>query len=201
MKKTTMILLSLALVSWGAFAQHDHSKMGHSTEGHSNMDTKMENKPMGQSSVNVERSKSATAIIENYLATKDALVADNSSKAASSGKALFDAFAKFDISAQPKPQQKELAEIIEDAREHAEHISENSRDIGHQREHFEILSTDLKDLIVITGSDRNLYQIFCPMYNNNAGGMWLSASNEIKNPYYGNKMMKCGSVQQEITVK
>jgi hypothetical protein len=39
------------------------------------------------------------------------------------------------------------------------------------------------------------------MYNNNAGGMWLSASNEIKNPYYGNKMMKCGSVQQEITVK
>ena len=199
--KKTIILLSLALVSWGAFAQHDHSKMGHSTGGHSNMDPKMANKSMVQSSVNVERSKSATAIIDNYLALKDALVADNSNKAASSGKTLFDAFAKFDISAHPKSQQKELGEIIEDAREHAEHISENKGNIEHQREHFEMLSTDIKDMVIITGSDRNLYQAFCPMYNNNEGGMWLSASGEIKNPFYGNKMLKCGSVQQEITVK
>lgn len=199
--KKTIILLSLALVSWGAFAQHDHSKMGHSSEGHSNMDSEMENKTMVQSAVNVERSKSATAIIDNYLALKDALVADNSTKAASSGKTLFDAFAKFDISAYPKSHQKELAEIIEDASEHAEHISENSGNIKHQREHFEILGTDIKDLIVITGADRNLYQIFCPMYNNNEGGSWLSASTEIKNPFFGSKMMKCGSVKQEIIVK
>lgn len=165
------------------------------------MDPKMANKSMVQSSVNVERSKSATAIIDNYLALKDALVADNSNKAASSGKTLFDAFAKFDISAHPKSQQKELDEIIEDAREHAEHISENKGNIEHQREHFEMLSTDIKDMVIITGSDRNLYQAFCPMYNNNEGGMWLSASGEIKNPFYGNKMLKCGSVQQEITVK
>ena len=194
--KKTMIMLVLALVGWGASAQH-----GHSTEGHSNMDTKMANKSMVKSTVEVEQSKSATAIIDNYLALKDALVADNSKKAASSGKMLFDAFAKFDISAQPKSQQKELGEIIEDAREHAEHISENDGSIGHQREHFEILSTDIKDLVVITGADRNLYQIFCPMYNNKEGGSWLNASNEIKNPFFGSKMLKCGSVQQKITIK
>ncbi|NQU80338.1 MAG: DUF3347 domain-containing protein [Bacteroidetes bacterium] len=199
--RKTMIMLCLGLVSWGASAQHDHSKMGHSNEGHSNMDSKMANKSMVQSSVKVEHSKSATTIIDNYLALKDALVADNSNKAASSGKMLFDAFAKFDISAQPKTQQKELGEIIEDASEHAEHISENSGNIVHQREHFETLSTDIKDLIVITGADRNLYQIFCPMYNNNEGGSWLSASSEIKNPFFGSKMMKCGSVRQEIIVK
>lgn len=96
---------------------------------------------------------------------------------------------------------KELAEIIEDASEHAEHISENSRDIGHQREHFEILSKDIRDLVIITGSDRTLYQAFCPMYNNNKGGLWLSISKEVQNPYFGSKMMKCGSVQQEILVK
>lgn len=62
--KKTMIMLVLALVSWGANAQHDHSKMGHSTEGHS----KMANKSMEQSNVDVERSKSASAIIDNYLA-------------------------------------------------------------------------------------------------------------------------------------
>lgn len=199
--KKTLIMLCLALVSWGASAQHDHSKMGHSTEEHSNMDSKMANKSMDQSSVSVERSKSANAIIDTYLALKDALVADNSKKAASSGKTLFDAFAKFDISAQAKSEQKELGEIIEDASEHAEHISENGGNIDHQREHFEILSTDIKDLVVITGADRNLYQIFCPMYNNNEGGSWLSASSEIKNPFFGSKMMKCGSVKQEIIVK
>ncbi|GAB1454578.1 hypothetical protein MASR2M47_46340 [Draconibacterium sp.] len=64
---------------------------------------------------------------------------------------MFDAFAKFDISAQAKSKQKELGEIIEDASEHAEHISENDGNIDHQREHFEILSTDIKDLVVITG--------------------------------------------------
>jgi len=195
--KKTMIMLVLALVSWGANAQHDHSNMGHSTEGHS----KMANKSMEQSNVEVERSKSASAIIDNYLALKDALVADNSKKAASSGQMLFDAFEEFDISAQPKSQQKELGEIIEVAREHAEHITENNENIEHQREHFELLGTDVKDLVIITGSDRNLYQIFCPMYNNNEGGSWLSASSEIKNPLFGSKMLKCGSVQQNITVK
>jgi len=114
---------------------------------------------------------------------------------------LVDAFAKFDLSAQAKQQQKELAEIIEVASEHAEHIAENGRKIDHQREHFEMLSKDIRDLTLIAGSDRTLYQAFCPMYNNKEGGVWLSASKEIKNPFFGNKMLKCGSVQQEISVK
>ncbi len=194
--KKTMIMLCLALVSWGASAQHDHSN-----EGHSEMDSKMANKSMEKSTIKIERSKSTTTIIANYLALKDALVEDNGKKASNSGKILFDAFAKFDISAQPKSQQKELGEIIEDASEHAEHISENGNDIEHQREHFETLSTDIKDLVVITGTDRNLYQIFCPMYNNNKGGSWLSSSDEVKNPFLGSKMMKCGSVTQEIVLK
>ncbi len=199
--RKTIILLSLALVSWGAFAQHDHSKMNHSTDGHSTMESKKTIKNVVGSTIKVKHSKSATVIIDNYLALKDALVLDDSKNAGALGKKLFDSFAKFDISAQANQQQKELAEIIEDASEHAKHISENSKDIGHQREHFEILSKDVKDLVIITGSDRTLYQSFCPMYNNNKGGVWLSNSKEIKNPYFGNKMLKCGSVQQEISVK
>ncbi len=185
--RKTIILLSLVLVSWGAFAQHDHSMLT--------------TKNKVQPSVKVEHSKSASAIIDNYLALKDALVQEDSKNAASLGKKLFDDFAKFDLSVQAKQQQNELAEIIEDASEHAKHISENSKDIGHQREHFEILSKDVKDLVIITGSDRTLYQEFCPMYNNNKGGAWLSTSKDIKNPYFGSKMLKCGSVQQMISVK
>ena len=60
------------------------------------------------------------------------------------------------------------------------------------------LSIDIADMVAITGAAKTLYQQYCPMYNNNKGGMWLSASEEIKNPYYGAKMLNCGEVQKEI---
>ncbi len=203
--KKTIFLLCLALVSWGASAQHDHSKMGHS-DMHSDMKksemhSKTKDKSTVPTSIKVEHSQSVTAIIANYLALKDALVVDNSKKAADAGKKLFDAIGKFDVASQSGSQQKELKDILEDAKENAEHISENGDKIDHQREHFEILGTDIKDLIVITGADRNLYQIYCPMYNSMEGGKWLSDSKEIKNPLLGSKMMKCGSVVQEISLK
>ncbi len=199
--KTTMIMLLLAIVSWGASAQMDHSKMDHSKNGKTEKKSDMADKATNPASIVVEHSQSATSIINNYLALKNALVEDNGKKAASYGNLLFDALGKYDISSQPASKQKELKDILDDAKENAEHISENGNKIDHQREHFEILGTDIKDLIVITGADRTLYQIYCPMYDNNKGGKWLSESNEIKNPLFGSKMMKCGSVVQTITLK
>ena len=196
-----MIMLFLALVSWGTSAQHDHSSMGSSGNSHSNIAPKMKEEPRVIPSVKVNQSLSVTSILDNYLALKDALVEDNSKKAASSGRMLFEALGKFDLSSQPESKQKELKDILDDAKENAEHISENGDKMDHQREHLEILSGDLKDLIVITGSDRTLYQLFCPMYNSNKGGKWLSTSDKIKNPFYGSKMLKCGRVLVEITAK
>lgn len=185
--KTKVIMLILVLVSWGASAQHDHSTIT--------------NKSAVSTSIKVEHSQSVTSIIDNYLALKNALAEDDAKKAANSGKMLFDAFGKFNLSSQSASQQKELKDILDDAKEHAEHISLSSGDIEHQREHFEILGTDIKDMIVITGADRNLYQIYCPMYNDGKGGKWLNESKEVKNPFFGSKMLKCGNVVQEITVK
>lgn len=199
--KTTMIMLFLALVSWGASGQHDHSGSGNSGSSHSKMAPKMKEEPRVIPSVTVKHSLSVTTILDNYLALKDALVDDNGKKAASSGKLLFDAIAKLDLSGQPATKQKELKDVLDDAKENAEHISENADKIAHQREHFEILGGDIKDLIVITGADRTLFQLFCPMYNNNKGGKWLSASDKVKNPFFGDEKMKCGRVLVEITVK
>jgi hypothetical protein len=36
------------------------------------------------------------------------------------------------------------------------------------------------------------------MYNKGKGGIWLSETREIKNPFYGNKMLTCGSVQKAL---
>jgi len=144
------------------------------------------------------KTSKATAVLNSYLELKNALVADNSEVAATAGKTLLDALVKFDQSSIAEAQKQEVIDIIEDAREHAEHISENSGKMDHQREHFEIVSRDIQDLIAITGTDRVLYKTFCPMYNNKKGAIWLSETKEIKNPYYGSKMMKCGEIQEEI---
>jgi hypothetical protein len=199
--KTTIILLCLALVSWGANAQMDHSKMDHSMKGMNEMKPKMADKSAAPASIVVAHSLTVTSILDNYLALKNALAEDNSKKAASSGKLLFGALGKFNLTSQQAAKQKELKDILDDAKENAEHISENGDKIDHQREHFEMLGTDIKDLIIITGADRTLYQIFCPMFDNNKGGKWLSESNIVKNPLLGSKMSKCGSVTQVITVK
>lgn len=185
--KKIIILLSLTLVSWGAFAQHSHSKMT--------------TKDKVQPSVKVEHSHATSAIIENYLALKDALVREDSEKSAVLGKKMLSIFPKFDASGVSKQHEKEVAKIIKDAAQEAKYIADNNGNIANQREHFEFLTKGVKDLLVVVGSDRPLYQAYCPMYNNNKGGAWLSALKEIYNPYFGDKMLRCGSVQQEISLK
>ena len=76
----------------------------------------------------------------------------------------------FDISSFPSKEKSELKDIMEDAIEHAEHISES--DIKHQREHFKVLSKDVTDMVAITGTKVKLYEQFCPMYD--GGTAWLS---------------------------
>lgn len=144
---------------------------------------------------------SATAIINTYLALKDALVEDNSGKAAEAGSEMVKAFEEFDTSGVPADKTSQVNDILENAKEQAEHISKNGSNIAHQREHLAVLSNDLNDLINIIGTDRPLYQAFCPMYDNNKGAIWLSASSEIKNPFFGSEMLTCGKVQKEIAVK
>jgi Cu(I)/Ag(I) efflux system membrane fusion protein len=36
------------------------------------------------------------------------------------------------------------------------------------------------------------------MANDNKGADWLSFDKAIKNPYFGDKMLQCGSVEQTI---
>jgi hypothetical protein len=174
----------------------DQDEMNH--DGDENMDMDQNGMQSDEMMGQDQKTSKATAVLNSYLELKNALVADNTEAAATAGKTLFEDLGKFDQSSIAGAQKQEVLDIIEDAREHAEHISENSGKMDHQREHFEMLSKDVEDLIAITGTDRVLYKTFCPMYNEGKGGIWLSETKEIKNPYLGGKMMKCGEIQEEI---
>lgn len=67
--------------------------------------------------------------------------------------------------------------------------------IAKQRELFADLSEQMIQLAKTTSlSDVELYIDYCPMKK----ASWLSAEKTIRNPYYGNMMLTCGSVKETI---
>ncbi len=208
MKKVriTTGILAMAFISLTAMSCNDgkkgesndamHSEMS-SEDGH-NDHSMMEHDNMDSSDTMMDsdtQNSASKQVVADYMALKDALVATDESAAAKAGNKLEATFKGFSVSGYTAEQQKELKEIIESAMEHAEHIGRS--DIAHQREHFKMLSKDITDMVAITGTDKTLYQQFCPMYAD-GGGAWLSMEKNIKNPYFGSKMMNCGEVQKEI---
>ena len=146
----------------------------------------------------VAQNFSIAPIVKDYLVLKNALVADNDRAAANAGKQLFANLNKVDMKTIPANKHKEFMDIFENAKENAEHIGDNAGKIDHQREHLASLSKDVSDLIALFGTTQKLYQNYCPMYNDGKGAVWISEAKAIKNPYYGNQMLTCGSVKKEF---
>ncbi len=139
----------------------------------------------------------ADGILTGYLDLKNSLAADNGNDAAKNGQEILDALSKFDASALTPEQKKVFLSLVGDIKENSEHIHENGDKIEHQREHFEMLSKDITDLVKSVGTNKTLYLDSCPMYDK-GNGTWLSESKKIKNPYLGIKMDTCGVIKETI---
>ncbi len=137
-------------------------------------------------------------VIGHYIHVKNGLVAGNASEAATGAKAMDEALAKVDKSAMTPGQQKLYAANEDGLKEHAGHIGKNEGNIDRQREHFVQMSEDVYELVKGFGGGQALYHDHCPMYNGDKGAMWLSETKEIRNPYFGDKMLKCGVVKEVI---
>jgi hypothetical protein len=169
MKKTVMIAL-IALVSFGAYAQHDHAAHGDSKD-----------QVQGHAMFKDEKTGMAYS---HYLHLKDALVASKSDEAKKAAAEL----------------QKSLASLsnAKKATEAASKISATT-DLEDQRKEFSTLSNEMTLLVKAAKlSMGSIYVEYCPMANNNEGAYWLSNEKQIKNPYFGDAMLKCGSVKETI---
>jgi hypothetical protein len=130
--------------------------------------------------------QSVTDIVNAYLTLKDELVATNGEKASEAAKNLLSLLEKSET--QTKESLKtEVAKIA------------NTTDPEVQRAAFDLVSQQIL-VLVKSGNltEGKLYKQYCPMAKNNEGAFWLSASDQIRNPYFGDKMLKCGSVEEEI---
>jgi hypothetical protein len=141
---------------------------------------------------------SINGIVVNYLTLKNALTMDDSKGAAVAGKALYVTFNGLNSNSLDAKLKAAYLDIADDAKEHAEHIGENADKLEHQREHFVMLSKDINDLIKTFGTERKLYQDFCPMADDGKGAIWISETKKITNPYFGKEMPTCGSIKEEF---
>ena len=125
-------------------------------------------------------------VLASYYKMKDGLVATDGAAAKQGGMELLAALEG--IESDP---------ILEKVKFNAEHIRD-TEDTEHQRGHFEVLSDNLFKIVKVSKGSAPVYQQFCPMAFDNKGAHWLSNEAGIRNPYFGDMMLTCGKVTEEI---
>ncbi len=128
----------------------------------------------------------AQEVITHYLELKNALVKSDNQKAAEIAGKIKKVLGK--------NQNKLAKNILFEVEQIA--LIDNAE---HQRDRFKLLSEHIYTLVNTTkANETTLYRQYCPMAFDNEGAYWLSAEKEIRNPYFGDKMLKCGSIKETI---
>jgi len=127
--------------------------------------------------------------LPSYLKMKDALVESDAGQVSNFAKATSKKLKEISTSDLGKMEKQHLTKSIEmlDA------IATNEN-LENQRAHFVILNENIVPIAMNIENSTNYYVQKCPMANNNKGAVWLSTEEEIRNPYYGDAMLTCGSV-------
>jgi Cu(I)/Ag(I) efflux system membrane fusion protein len=134
----------------------------------------------------------------SYLNLKDALVATNSIEAQKAINEVSASLAKIDMSLLKGEAHDFWMEQLEAMQTHSEKIAASDK-IEEQRAQFDFLSQALIKSVKVFGiGEATLYVQHCPMANDNNGADWLSAQESIKNPYFGDQMLTCGSIKTTI---
>lgn len=204
----TIILNSIAIIAFGISACNNIPQSATSetttTTGNSDQPEHAEHVAVNDadlkaitpifSDLSPEVSSSIKQIVDYYINVSTALSNDDNKEAASSGMALSEIMNHIDKSAFNEEQRSLYAKNENALKEHATAIASNANNIEVQRESFEKMSEDVYALVKTFGGGRKLYKAHCPMVDAN----WLTEKNEVKNPYYGESMLTCGSIDELV---
>lgn len=121
------------------------------------------------------------AIFQDYLHLRTALVNSDRDEASAAARELTE----------------RLTEDQSEARTAAQAVVD-AGDLESQRTAFSKLTTTIESLFKNGLSEGIIYKQHCPMAFNNVGADWFSDSREIRNPYFGEKMLSCGKIVETI---
>lgn len=152
--------------------QDDHDQMDHGDSGE--METYK-----GDETTAEFRDENTQRSYELYLDIKDALVNTDAETAQTKAEGLTD---------------------ILDGKEASSAAGEIAQtdNVDAQRESFSDLTAAMEEVLEGAISSGEIYKQFCPMAFEGKGDYWFSNSKDIYNPYFGDKMLKCGRVEATI---
>ena len=137
-----------------------------------------------------------TAVASAYFEVKNALVNDNAETAQRVVGKVTGTLAKVDMGLLEGDAHNHWMALLKQLREAAKMISETAN-IEKQREYFNMLSEAILETTESFGLGIDItYRQFCPMAFGNKGAFWLSESEEVLNPYFGEAMLNCGEVKE-----
>lgn len=155
-------------------ANQSHDTHNHDHDGHAHAEAAVEVSFTDEKAGNV---------YHHYLHLKDALIEHNNEEAQKGAGELTEAL----IAAEQSAIADQAAKI------------KDAAELEEKRALLDKLSGQLSDYFKAhKPSSGTIYVQHCPMANNDNGGSWLASEKEIRNPYYGDKMMACGTVEEEI---
>lgn len=136
------------------------------------------------------------AAFDQYIALKNALVASDLKASAAAADKLKTALWQAD-SAELKEEAKSAwqnsSKMVSDP------VSELSEatDLKSARKQFKLVSEAFTQVIETFGLEGvTAYKDYCPMADEDQGAIWLSEFPEIRNPYFGESMLKCGEIKK-----
>lgn len=141
--------------------------------------------------------KQLATVVDTYMELKDAFVASREPDIESAAKKVLAVLEKVDMSLLKGDAHNNWMKLLKPIRDNLNGIVQ-MKGIEMKRSHFRILSDKLTEAVKSFGisSGETVYLEFCPMANDNKGAFWLSLDKEIKNPYFGDKMLTCGEVKE-----
>lgn len=149
--------------------------------------------------VNKEFLASLSPIISEYLKLKEALVEEKPQLAIQSANSMREFMKKVGsetLKGEAKSTWDELSRQIIAPLESMADIS----DINAQRRLFDPISEKFARLILSFRHtmEHPMYLFFCPMAFDNRGAYWLEPTDDLRNPYFGHEMLKCGELVETI---
>ena len=137
------------------------------------------------------------AVAKEYIHLKDAFVHTDAILAAQAAEKLLAAIVQVDMSLVTGDAHMYWMDQQNVLQLHGEKIT-TLEDVEEQRKQFGFISEALINSIEAFGITGDaLYVIHCPMAFDNQGADWLASESTVRNPYFGDKMMKCGVVKRQ----
>lgn len=162
--------------------------------------TSPQNDPGQQEKITVSMDfvKQLNRVWDQYVTLKNDLVSDDSKRARTDAKNVEQALSKVDMKLLTGDAHMKWMNLSESIKKQIT-LLYSSEKIESQRTIFIVLSSDLYKIVKTFGlMGETVYYQFCPMADNNKGAYWLSETTEIRNPYFGKKMMDCGETKETL---